>query len=1100
LHPLQPLWILVTAKDTVENFTTFMADRFQVSFGAASQGLNANIGRMQTSLTHLAETIYEKVSPSLLVTTKNITSFTDGLTNAIKKVSEYTELLSVLGNILEATVAVGVGALLAKLIPLSTIVGTITAGLSLLAAPVGFAAAVGATIVSIGLITKALIQNKEAIEEQRRSFRAMLHEAAEPAKIAGPQEQIKIDVQNSPAIRAAREQLELTEKKLSQLQAEVNSPKNNVTKNQREAFINDNKASYDQLQQELLTKKQFLNKVTEIETENNETSKKLAVNALEEFEVNEKIKLKAHIDSLANSTKAEEAALGARLRHQQQFEKEISAMRKIADAEAILPSVVPAGKYHDEEYKTLLDAQVEQKREANATLAEFQAGENKAAITALEEVETKKSNLNNKVVTDRLKTIKQESEAVLAGIAQEKAAYQTRVTIADLQHKPIGQEEVNAKLNSLELRMIAVKRSAALEIIQLQEQSLHKQTTSVEKALQVIQNIESSGNKRAVSPTGALGLMQVQPSTLKSPGLGLQGIDVPQNILNLELKAKQLNKVHEQLNAVDKKAMSDYAANNSEVFAEFGKNYYTKLVQYFKGDLVRAAAAYNAGYSNESKNIRPKETIDYVAKFSKGIVSDSLEERRLSVSEKIQAAVAEEAKVEKETADIRNNAQIAALTLDQQRIDSLREIHIAALKVNGNTGEADRLSIENKYLIANNKLIAEQGNAKAQIGITENNLLKQHELSLAAVADIEKKTQLSASIFASEELRVQAEILSGMTSQHEGAVQLRNAKSDYIVALLAESKLIEEQLRFNSKDVDLQLKKLEIQQKLSSLTRSSGTARSLDLESQGAFGQAMQTDTTNQNNILEDRANDINKASDKSYTPLNQVERQKAIAEEIQTINEKADKAMLLSKVNMYTAMAKQGADFAKNSYDASVQLFGKQSGLAKAAYMVYKAFKTAEIIGDTAKAAIGAYSATVAIPYVGPVLAPIAAGVAIAFGAAQLALLVSTPAAHGGLTEVPAEQTYLLQKGERVLSPNQNKDLNNYMKRTTNNNSSGGTVAIGNVNVTVQAKEGETSDAQAEAIGKAIRVQLKGMMQSELVTAQRPGGSLNPTQLSSVF
>lgn len=36
--------------------------------------------------------------------------------------------------------------------------------------------------------------------------------------------------------------------------------------------------------------------------------------------------------------------------------------------------------------------------------------------------------------------------------------------------------------------------------------------------------------------------------------------------------------------------------------------------------------------------------------------------------------------------------------------------------------------------------------------------------------------------------------------------------------------------------------------------------------------------------------------------------------------------------------------------------------------------------------------------------------------------------AAHGGLESVPAESTYLLQKGERVLSPNQNKDLKDYM------------------------------------------------------------------------
>jgi hypothetical protein len=38
--------------------------------------------------------------------------------------------------------------------------------------------------------------------------------------------------------------------------------------------------------------------------------------------------------------------------------------------------------------------------------------------------------------------------------------------------------------------------------------------------------------------------------------------------------------------------------------------------------------------------------------------------------------------------------------------------------------------------------------------------------------------------------------------------------------------------------------------------------------------------------------------------------------------------------------------------------------------------------------------------------------------------LAIAQPAAHGGLTNVPQESTYLLDKGERVLSPRQNTDL----------------------------------------------------------------------------
>lgn len=85
-----------------------------------------------------------------------------------------------------------------------------------------------------------------------------------------------------------------------------------------------------------------------------------------------------------------------------------------------------------------------------------------------------------------------------------------------------------------------------------------------------------------------------------------------------------------------------------------------------------------------------------------------------------------------------------------------------------------------------------------------------------------------------------------------------------------------------------------------------------------------------------------------------------------------------------------------------------------------------------------GAFAATAAIPFIGPALAPgvaaaslsaMLAGSALAAAAGQgVGSTMGIPAAHGGMTSVPSEQTYLLDKGERVLSPNQNADLNEFM------------------------------------------------------------------------
>jgi hypothetical protein len=112
-------------------------------------------------------------------------------------------------------------------------------------------------------------------------------------------------------------------------------------------------------------------------------------------------------------------------------------------------------------------------------------------------------------------------------------------------------------------------------------------------------------------------------------------------------------------------------------------------------------------------------------------------------------------------------------------------------------------------------------------------------------------------------------------------------------------------------------------------------------------------------------------------------------------------------------------------------EIFGNMAAAAKAfgrkGFAAWKAFATAQAIIDTYGAANKAYHAMAGIPFVGPALGAAAAVAAIAAGMANVATIQSTQpagAAHGGLDYVPAEATYLLDRGERVLSPRQNEDL----------------------------------------------------------------------------
>lgn len=90
---------------------------------------------------------------------------------------------------------------------------------------------------------------------------------------------------------------------------------------------------------------------------------------------------------------------------------------------------------------------------------------------------------------------------------------------------------------------------------------------------------------------------------------------------------------------------------------------------------------------------------------------------------------------------------------------------------------------------------------------------------------------------------------------------------------------------------------------------------------------------------------------------------------------------------------------------------FGAMAGMAKAyyaasgnesskAYKLYKTFSKAQIVVDTAKAAIGAYQAMAGIPYIGPVLGVIAAAAAIMYGKAQMdAVDAAEPGGSGSIS-----------------------------------------------------------------------------------------------------
>jgi tape measure domain-containing protein len=83
----------VFAHQTVENFANFLAERFGPAFALAERGLNANLGRMETSFTKLGEAIYGTTSGPILAFVKGITSINEGLIEAIEGTTAFGKSL-----------------------------------------------------------------------------------------------------------------------------------------------------------------------------------------------------------------------------------------------------------------------------------------------------------------------------------------------------------------------------------------------------------------------------------------------------------------------------------------------------------------------------------------------------------------------------------------------------------------------------------------------------------------------------------------------------------------------------------------------------------------------------------------------------------------------------------------------------------------------------------------------------------------------------------------------------------------------------------------------------------------------------------------------
>ena len=180
---------------------------------------------------------------------------------------------------------------------------------------------------------------------------------------------------------------------------------------------------------------------------------------------------------------------------------------------------------------------------------------------------------------------------------------------------------------------------------------------------------------------------------------------------------------------------------------------------------------------------------------------------------------------------------------------------------------------------------------------------------------------------------------------------------------------------------------------------------------------------------------------------------------------------------------AQTNAEKAKTVVGIGAATFKTMAGQSKTAFKAYKAFAIAQAVINTYQGATAAFTSLASIPIVGPVLGGVAAAAAVMSGLQQVRQIkAQQPAgiAHGGLDYVPNESTYVLQRGERVLSPKQNTEISQMARRynaggAANDGGGAGGVTLNITNqITVQ---GGANEQTSQAVGQDIARQVVGVV-----------------------
>ncbi|EHU3334853.1 transglycosylase SLT domain-containing protein [Acinetobacter baumannii] len=191
------------------------------------------------------------------------------------------------------------------------------------------------------------------------------------------------------------------------------------------------------------------------------------------------------------------------------------------------------------------------------------------------------------------------------------------------------------------------------------------------------------------------------------------------------------------------------------------------------------------------------------------------------------------------------------------------------------------------------------------------------------------------------------------------------------------------------------------------------------------------------------------------------------------------------SQLSQLSSLTGQLSSYWSNMTGIVKDAAGEQSGIYKAMFLAQQSFAIASATIN----AFQAYNQILSSPwYLDVISKQTAATLVLGMGMANVGMIAGQTIAgmaHNGIDNIPREGTWLLDGGERVLNPQQNKDLTNYLNNRQNGSSEG------NVQISQQITFADGSASVNTQGQKQIAESLNNAMDAWARRESRQGGVL---------